>query len=149
MEATTKEKAVIFDIDGTLAHMEGRIARFGKKAAPYLDEEAYDDSVDEHIKYIAEKVSEDFKIIICSGRHQRGEGVLVKWLNENNIPWNNMFMRRDDDNRKDSIVKREIYEKFIEPIWDVWLVVDDRDQVVDMWRNELGLKCLQVADGGF
>ncbi len=30
---------------------------------------------------------------------------------------------------------------------DVLWVIDDRDQVVNMWRNDLGLPTLQVADG--
>ena len=33
--------------------------------------------------------------------------------------------------------------------YDVAGVLDDRDQVVKMWRNELGLTCLQVAEGNF
>lgn len=53
------------------------------------------------------------------------------------------------DNRKDSIVKRELYEKYIEGKYLIRFVLDDRNQMVDMWRNELGLKCLQVAEGNF
>ncbi|WP_458861151.1 phosphatase domain-containing protein [Enterococcus faecium] len=34
-------------------------------------------------------------------------------------------------------------------MYDVQLGVDDRQQGVDMWRSELGLPCLQVAEGNF
>jgi hypothetical protein len=57
-------------------------------------------------------------------------------------------MREAGDSRKDSIVKQELYEKHIEPSYDVFVVLDDRNQVVDMWRS-LGLVCLQVAPGDF
>jgi hypothetical protein len=36
----------------------------------------------------------------------------------------------------------------IRPNYDVKYVIDDRDQVVDMWRS-LGLRVLQVAPGNF
>ena len=39
---------------------------------------------------------------------------------------------------------KEIMEEY-----DVLCVFDDRNQVVDMWRNGLGLQCFQVADGNF
>lgn len=144
-----KKKAIIFDIDGTLAHMNGRIARLGKKAAPFLDKEAYDDDVDEHVHFMNHLLQGQFKIIICSGRKDSSREVTEKWLNDNGIAHDELFMRKHGDNRKDSIVKREIYETLIEPNYDVYLVFDDRDQVVDMWRNELGLKTFQVAEGNF
>tara|TARA_R110002020_G_scaffold227539_13_gene438195 strand:+ start:10087 stop:10632 length:546 start_codon:yes stop_codon:yes gene_type:complete len=59
-----------------------------------------------------------------------------------------LYMREEGDNRKDSIVKREMYEEYIKPHYNVKLVLDDRNQVVDMWR-ELGLPCWQVAAGNF
>ena len=58
-------------------------------------------------------------------------------------------MRETQDNRKDSIVKHEIYTTCIKDRWDVLFVLDDRNQVVDMWRNTLNLPCLQVAEGDF
>lgn len=57
-------------------------------------------------------------------------------------------MRKTGDYRKDCIVKEEIYRKDIEPIYDILFCVDDRKQVVDAWR-ELGLTCLQCAEGNF
>lgn len=46
-------------------------------------------------------------------------------------------------------MKRELYETFVEGKYNVRLVLDDRNQVVDMWRDELGLTCFQVAPGDF
>ena len=58
------------------------------------------------------------------------------------------MMRKEGDHRRDSIVKKEIYDTLIKDEFDVEFVLDDRQQVVDMWR-EIGLKCLQVAEGNF
>jgi hypothetical protein len=57
-------------------------------------------------------------------------------------------MRKEGDVRKDAIVKGEIYEKNINGKYNVLFVLDDRNQMVEMWRG-LGLTCLQVADGDF
>ncbi len=57
-------------------------------------------------------------------------------------------MRAAHDDRADAVIKREIYDKEIGPRFDVLCVLDDRDQVVRMWRG-LGLVCLQVAPGDF
>ena len=57
-------------------------------------------------------------------------------------------MRREGDNRKDSIVKHELFWKVVAPHWNVIGVLDDRQQVVDMWRS-MGLTCAQVAPGDF
>ena len=59
-----------------------------------------------------------------------------------------LFMREQDDNRKDSIVKKELYQGQIAKLYDIKFVIDDRQQVVDMWRS-LGLVCFQVAEGNF
>lgn len=59
-----------------------------------------------------------------------------------------LLMRGCDDNRPDAEVKKSTYFNEIEPGFDVWLVLDDRNQTVEMWR-EIGLTCLQVANGNF
>ena len=53
-------------------------------------------------------------------------------------------MRPFGDRRKDLIVKKELYMNHIHNNYDVICVFEDRQSVVDMWR-ELGLLCCQVA----
>jgi len=73
-----------------------------------------------------------------------------RWLGVHDL-WNfksKLLMRPVGDSRNDAIVKEEIYKKEIEGKYDVEFVLDDRQRVVDMWRRN-GLRCLQVAPGGF
>ena len=42
----------------------------------------------------------------------------------------------------------EIFENDIRPYYNIDYVLDDRNQVVEMWRS-IGLTCLQVAEGNF
>jgi len=55
-----------------------------------------------------------------------------------------LFMRQMHDSRKDTIVKREIYDVFLRNK-NIIAVFDDRPSVVDMW-NDLGLTVFAVAD---
>lgn len=59
-----------------------------------------------------------------------------------------LHMRKTGDMRKDAIVKREIFDGEIKDYFFIEFVLDDRNQVVEMWRD-LGLTCFQVADGNF
>jgi len=92
--------------------------------------------------------------IMTSGRAEgdwpgdRRRRILMKsWLHKHRLPIDMLFMREGGDQRVDSIVKKEIYERHIEPFFDVRYVIDDRPQVVQAWR-ELGLTVLQVKDPG-
>jgi hypothetical protein len=58
-------------------------------------------------------------------------------------------MRKAKDYRKDAIIKREIFDREISGKYRIEFVLDDRDQVVDMWRKDLKLNCFQVNYGNF
>lgn len=133
-------KAVIFDIDGTLAHMTSR--------GPYDYDKVITDSVDEVVKIILMMYYESgYRVQIFSGRDSVARHDTERWLEINNIPYHSLIMREKGDKRKDSIVKREMVDRLL-GTWYVEVVFDDRDQVVEMWRS-IGLKCLQVQPGAF
>jgi hypothetical protein len=60
-----------------------------------------------------------------------------------------LIMRAAGDFRKDAIIKKEIFSNYVEGKYFVELVLDDRNQVVDLWRNDLQLPCFQVFYGDF
>ena len=134
--------ALIVDIDGTIAIMNGR--------SPYDESKADTDVINKPIVDIVKQYhSIGHKIILCSGRDSgRGLEATKKWLAVNSIPHDALYLRASGDTRKDSIVKNEIYNRYIKGKYNISFVLDDRQQVVDEWRN-LGLTCLQVAPGDF
>lgn len=132
--------AIICDIDGTLAHMKNR--------SPYDWGRVDTDEVDPTIKNLLDVLKDKYFIILVSGRDEICREKTEKWLRGNDIPYGTLLMRPEGDIRKDSIVKRELFERCIRPYYDIEFVLDDRNQVVDMWRS-LGLKCLQVQEGDF
>lgn len=146
-----KIPAYIFDIDGTLALKGDR--------SPYDYSKVLEDKPNIPIIRIAWDLAETNRILFCSGRPDTCRQDTRDWLFKHMVSpaffpaENNLFMRdpsRDPVHaqRKDSIVKEEIYREQIEPFYEVLAVFDDRNQVVEMWRS-LGLTCLQVAPGAF
>lgn len=133
-------KAIICDIDGTLAHMKDR--------NPYDWGRVDTDEVDPTIKNLLDVLKDKYFIILVSGRDEVCREKTEKWLRGNDITYGMLLMRPEGDIRKDSIVKREIFENYIRYHYNVEFVLDDRNQVVEMWRS-LGLKCLQVQEGDF
>lgn len=139
---------IIVDIDGTLAHMTDR--------SPYDYTKVDTDIVDENVRDIVLRYSHrdmmeeipDTYILIVSGREDACRAETEKWLADNRIPYDEFYMRKAGDGRNDAIVKKEIYDTYIKPRFNVRFVLDDRDRVVEMWRKE-GLKVLQVAEGDF
>jgi len=132
--------AIVCDIDGTLAHMNGR--------SPYDWKRVGEDLLDEEVYGILRRYNSCVEIILLSGRDGSCEKETKEWLNKHQVPFGLLYMRDAGDQRKDNIVKYELFKKYIEGNWNILFVLDDRNQVVKMWR-QIGLKCFQVADGDF
>lgn len=133
---------VIVDLDGTLALHAGR-------RGPFDYDKVIGDEVNKPVADVLSLYWPNAAIIVLSGREALAREGSEKWLKANNILYQEMHMRAIGDFRKDSIVKRELYEKHIKGKYFVELVLDDRDQVVDLWRKDLGLPCFQVNYGNF
>lgn len=139
--------AAICDLDGTAALFEGM-------RNPYDCSTCENDRVNESIRDILIAMYSRFvQILYVSGRDEKFREKTEGWLEANKFPFDHhngqsLFMRPEGDKRKDFIVKLELFNNNIRGKWDVKFVLDDRDQVVKMWR-ELGLCCLQVNYGNF
>ena len=134
-------KAVIFDIDGTVALMNGQRSPYD-----WHKVEINDLNTPVYEAYKAYK-AQGFKIIFCTGRDGSCEQETKNWLAEYGFEYDDFYMRPEGDMRKDSIIKKEFLGNILAKYY-VLFVMDDRKQVVDMWRSE-GLACFQVADGNF
>lgn len=140
-----KPKAFLVDIDGTLAHMRDYRGPFDW-AKVGLDD--VDEVISEVVTNLHESRFSNYKVIIMSGRDASCYSETEDWLLEHDIYWDELFMRPKNDMRKDNIVKAELFDTHVRDNFDVRFVLDDRQQVVDMWRS-MGITCLQVAPGDF
>jgi len=127
---STLPACVIFDVDGTLALNTGnRIAYDWMKV--YKDE--LNDIIAEQVEFHRSKGR---KIIIVSGRDAVCRKLTEDWLDMYCIKYDEFYMRPENDYRKDTIVKKEIYDNHIKGKYNVIAVYDDRLQVLNMWYDE-------------
>ena len=130
---------IVCDLDGTLCLFDGD---------PY-ERDFTQDRVNEPVADIVRRFAESgTKVFYVSGRKDKFRGQTEQWLKKYMLDYASPLMRKTDDERKDAIVKKEIYEESIKGKYNVQFVLDDRNQMVDMWRS-LGITCLQVAEGDF
>jgi hypothetical protein len=166
-----KNKIIIFDLDGTLADIRHRRHFVEAPGNPTIamasgwkpDWDAFhkacvDDVPNKPIiilywmirEYFIDKLtsftSAKAGIEIWSGRDEVVRTETQKWLNDNNIIYHNLRMRPHGDHRPDVELKRQWLNEVGKE--NVLMVFDDRQRLVDMWREE-GLTCLQVAEGKF
>jgi predicted kinase len=139
---TSKPEAIIVDIDGTLATMSGR--------SPYEWDRVHEDSPVESVIYAVKAArSSGHEILVTSGRDSGCREITRKWL-VTHLGFDDfkLFMRAEKDQRQDDLVKYELFNKNIRYNYNVKYVLDDRDQVIRMWRK-LGLSTFQVNYGDF
>lgn len=129
------ENSYIFDIDGTLAKMEGR--------SPYDGSRVWEDTLHVDVAWVLRELAVNNRIIICSWREDTCRADTVEWLKKYEIKYDELFMRKEGDKRNDAIIKYEILVNDIIPKYYVRWVFDDRQRVVDMYR-QCGIRVYQV-----
>lgn len=148
-----KEKAFIFDIDGTIADCTHRLFYVdlsqGVRDWDAFYDACYKDVPIINVMRLLATLENSYHIIFVTGRPECVYDLTHDWLDGHMVLWPyQLFMRKDGDHRPDYQVKREIYETQIKDRYDVIGVFEDRKQCVDMWRA-LGLQCYQVNNGDY
>lgn len=136
IENSTKQKAFIFDIDGTLSNNEHRqnwVRNKPKNWNAYNKEMCLDTPI-EAVILTLRAIGLVYPIIISSGRQEDKRHVTEFWFAENDIPFTKMYMRKTGDYRDDVVVKLEMLEE-IKKKYEVVAVFDDRVKVVNGWRS--------------
>jgi len=136
-----KEDCYIFDLDGTLANGNGRDFYNPK------DVEIVQDLQIKPVVNIVKSLKSSYKIIFLSGRENKFYEPTKEWIEYNlEIINPELFMRTTGDQRKDSVIKLELFKDKIELNYNVLGVFDDRMQVCRMWYDQ-GIFCFNVNQG--
>lgn len=140
-------KAIIVDLDGTLCDMDHRrhflVDKNWNDFFDHLDQDTLNDTVYNVVMLL--KKQQSCRIILMTGRPNAYREKTIAWLQKYGVEFDMLLMRQDKDYRPDYIVKMELYEKYVKPIFCVTIVFDDRNSVVKAWR-QAGLQCWQVND---
>ena len=145
---------IICDLDGTLADLTHRLHHIkgGKKDWDAFHAQCVNDKPHEDVIEIVDT----FRVGSCgcgyppkdlyilSGRNEVVRDETEWWL-EDNTPFVDavLAMRKANDRRPDTEVKRDMVRELGLTPDNTLCVFDDRQCVVDMWR-EMGFRCLQV-----
>jgi len=151
---TYHPKCSIFDIDGTIASIDHRrhFVRSKPKNWMAFRRGMVNDSPNFDVIWLLKTMkAAGCIILIASGRGEEDRVVTETWLRDVagvGDLYERLYMRPEGDYRSDDVIKGEILDQMLVDGYTPTIAVDDRNQVVDMWRAR-GLRCLQVAPGDF
>ena len=137
--------AYSFDLDGTLAHTNG-------KRSPYDASKYHVDDVDEALADVLGAVRYDgidsASILILTGRDAKYRAECEAWLKQQGVHYSHLIMRPEGDTRNDAVVKSDLWDEHIDGKFNVLMHFDDRRRVVNGLRRK-GIKVAQVQVGDF
>ena len=139
-----KEKAVIIDIDGTIAkHINRDVYDYSR-----VLEDVPKKTI---INWIRANVDDETVLIFLTGRDDICENDTITWLQKYilfNFKSNDwvLLMRRTGDFSKSFECKKELYMTKVEPYYNIQFTIDDMEKNTNMWKNDCGLKTYLVVD---
>ncbi len=137
--------AIVVDLDGTMFLLKNR--------SPYDMSRVYEDDINLPIVSLVNDMHAlGKKIIFVSGREAGGMDGTVRALKDKcdfHPGSYEIYLREDKDERPDTVFKKVIFEQHIKDKYYVEFWIEDRWRMTNAVRNELGIMCLQCADGHF
>lgn len=131
-------RAFIFDIDGT-------VAKFVNRGPFEWSKVSQDEPIENVIELSRILKKAGYKVVVTSGRDSVCREDTTTWLTTHGVEFDELLMRTEGDQRKDSVIKRELFFEHIADRYDVRGVVDDRLSVSKLWHS-LGLTLFRVGD---
>jgi hypothetical protein len=139
----TKPKAIICDIDGCIDPINDK-----KKYIKDGNWKAWHDDADKEepniwcVEILKGMQLLGYELIFVSARPGEFTEQTTNWI-INKSGLRDFEIHLNDNHILDFAFKLKCYKEIIEPRYDVLFVIDDRQRVVDMWRKQAGLICLQ------
>ena len=145
-------KIIVVDLDGTLCNSAHRdhlaVAKLWDEFHSALKfDEPWPD-----IATLIRTMASSHCIIGVTGRNEKYRMQTYAWLHKHKVWIETLLMRPQFDFTSDHVLKPEMLIEELNrtgrSIDDVLFILEDRDKVVEAWRN-LGLRCWQVQPGGY
>ena len=146
----TRPRGVIFDMDSTLSsvvHRRQYIEQSPKDWSKFHGAMVLDAPLEHTIRKLKAHKKAGEKIVILTMRPERFRKFTDRWLRQQNVPFDVLYMRPEGDYRTSDAAKLALYREEIEPNYDVDIAYDDRPDVLDMWKA-VGVEGRQVSDPG-
>jgi hypothetical protein len=134
---------VVIDLDGTLADVSHRLPLIHRDHPDYRSFFARvgGDALNDWCRALIKALADDYRVVLVSGRPESTRDDTVAWLERHGVPYHELHLvRRQGDFTPDHELKRRWLRGYGKD--RILFSVDDRQAVVDMWREE-GIVCLQ------
>jgi predicted secreted acid phosphatase len=142
-------KVILCDIDGTISDATHRLHLIQTKPKQWKEffNESTKDPIYEDVHWLVNLFhTNGNKILFVTARPENERDKTIEWLHNTagmKGKYEKLYMRYPGDYRDDYIVKKDILQDIRNDGYDPFLALDDRDGVVNMWREE-GIFCFQV-----
>jgi uncharacterized HAD superfamily protein len=131
-----QRNCVVWDLDGTICDVRHRRQYVATKPRNWdaWNKGLTNDTPHSAVKFVYQALREqqNVEMIIVSGRSDDYKEQTIKWLTDNEIFYDEIYMRKYKDHRDDAVVKGEIADE-IQKTHNIICVFDDRQRVVNMW----------------
>jgi len=148
---------IVIDLDGTLCDCEHRQIHAQNAEWDKFHEGLVHDLPNSDVVAFLDIIrnchGKMVQVVACTGRNEAFRKLTLDWFFQYDIHIDVLLMRPDGDFTPDHELKPIMLQNFLggeksEVLDKVKMVLDDRDKVVDAWR-EYGLSCWQVRPGGY
>lgn len=148
-----KRPAWIFDVDGTLVNVDpvlhhilnkDRSSESFKKDFDAFHKASLNCDPNKDVVDMVWQVCDNLDVIIVTARKEKYRALTARWLKNNNVPHDALFMRQDDDHREDYEVKKDILVH-IQEYWDIKHAVDDHPGIIKLWE-ENGISTTKIGN---
>ena len=147
---------IVLDLDGTICDCSHRVHWTQAKQWDEFHAGISEDKPHEEAMAFLDAMASDnnYNMLVATGRDERHRAATERWFRQEGIDkyFEALLMRPDGDRSPDHELKLKMVDEFFtsreEALRQVLLVLDDRDKVVEAWRNA-GFRCWQVAVGNY
>jgi len=140
---------VLVDIDGVLSDASGRqhyLLGENKEWWNFFEAAIDDPPIVESIQLV-NCLTQNHTVILLTARPKRLTEITVNWMSQNNIHWDALEMRQDDDIYTSSPdVKREILHSLQSLGYEPTLAIDDDPRNLVMYQTE-GIPTVYIHSG--
>lgn len=93
-------------------------------------------------------LGENIYIVIVTNRDMSRWDETVEWLDKNGMKWNELILRKRDDDRPNASYKQDVLENKVWKSYNVFWAIDADEYVIEMYLGR-GIRCLHARDSQF
>ncbi len=144
-----KQPAIIVDVNGTLGDCTNRMQFLNAEPRDwegFFRHMMVDTPVDFVHRFCNAQRNEPFwcEVILTTGAPERYRDLMEKWLEQNQVQYDHLYMRGNHEYIKGYVWKKKLYLDELRHKFDVVCILEDKEECANMYR-ELGLHCWLVA----